>query len=77
MSDNFNSEGFSELHRELGKDLLNRIKEKTATAADLNVARQFLKDNQVKSGNSRKNRVLQELTEALPFSDVEEDDGSA
>ena len=33
------------LHKELTEDLLSRVKSGAATAAELNVARQLLKDN--------------------------------
>lgn len=38
---------FQQLHTELTKELLKRVREGTATAADLNVARQWLINNQV------------------------------
>ncbi|WP_043880497.1 hypothetical protein [Azorhizobium caulinodans] len=37
----------SALHVALAEELLRRVKDGTATAADLNAARQFLKDNGV------------------------------
>lgn len=37
------------LHGELAKELMKRIKEGTATPADLNAARQFLKDNGIEA----------------------------
>lgn len=40
---------FDELHKHLTKDLLRRIKSGEATAAELNVARQMLKDNHIDS----------------------------
>lgn len=40
---------FDELHKHLTADLLKRIKSGEATAAELNVARQMLKDNHIDS----------------------------
>ena len=40
---------FDALHLELTKDLVRRIRSGEATAAELNVARQMLKDNGVDS----------------------------
>ena len=37
----------SEMHLALTEDLLNRIKSGEAKASELNVARQFLKDNDI------------------------------
>lgn len=54
------------MHVELSKELLKRVRNGTATAADLNVARQFLKDNGIE-GNLRKNAPLRSLAEELPF----------
>lgn len=60
---------FQRLHEELTKQLLSRIAEGTATAADLNVARQWLNDNKV-AADPRRNTGLKRLDEsitALPF----------
>ena len=40
---------FSQLHEELVKDLLMRVRSGQATAAELNVARQMLKDNGIEA----------------------------
>ena len=61
-----------QMHDALGKQLLKRIENGTATASDLNVARQFLKDNGIEAqptgGNS-----LQGLMEEMPDFDEEND----
>ena len=41
------SDNLKELHNELAKVLLDRVKNPDAKSADLNVARQFLKDNNI------------------------------
>lgn len=61
---------FADLHLKLGEELLNRIKEGTATASELNVARQFLKDNGI-DDIPRADSPLNELA-SLPVFD--EDD---
>ncbi len=55
----------SELHKELAKTLLKRVKDGTATAADLSVARQFLKDNGIEAV-PREGKPLGELAKNLP-----------
>ncbi|TAJ97157.1 MAG: hypothetical protein EPO41_03965 [Reyranella sp.] len=60
---------FQQLHEELTKQLLERVKNGTATAADLNVARQWLNDNKV-AADPRRNAGLKKLDETiadLPF----------
>lgn len=60
---------FGQLHEELTKELLARVKAGTATAADLNVARQWLNDNKV-AADPRRNVGLKRLDESisdLPF----------
>lgn len=60
---------FRQLHTELTKELLARVKNGTATASDLNVARQWLNDNHV-AADPAKNTGLKQLGEAitsLPF----------
>jgi hypothetical protein len=54
------------LHSALIGSLLQRIQEGTATAADLGVARQFLKDNGVDI-SAKHSEPLQRLCTALPF----------
>jgi hypothetical protein len=60
---------FEQLHTELTKQLLARVKDGTATAADLNVARQWLNDNKI-AADPRKNSGLKALDKSissLPF----------
>lgn len=59
-----------ELHSEIAKTLLERIKTGEATAADLSVARQFLKDNGIDS-IAFKDSPVSNLAAVLPFSDPE------
>lgn len=56
------------LHNELGQKLLERIRDPEAKASDLNVARQFLKDNDI-TAIPTDNNVLAQLLEDLPFED--------
>lgn len=55
-----------DLHELLAKTLLDKIKDPEVKSADLNVARQFLKDNNIdcipREGNS-----IGKLAEELPF----------
>ena len=60
----------SQLHEELAASLLERIQSGEAKPADLNVARQFLKDNGIDSVPTDDSK-LSELQEVYPF---EEDD---
>jgi len=57
------------LHLCLAKELLGKIKSGEAKAGDLNVARQFLKDNGVECLPVEKN-PMQELMENLPDLDA-------
>tara|TARA_B100000470_G_scaffold187868_1_gene153736 strand:- start:525 stop:854 length:330 start_codon:yes stop_codon:yes gene_type:complete len=59
------------LHVETAQLLLDRIRAGEATAADLSVARQFLKDNGVDS-TLYKDSPMTNLAEVLPFNDPEE-----
>lgn len=62
---------FGQLHEELTKQLLKRVKDGTATASDLNVARMWLNDNGVKAAPD-KNKPLKNLSDSLtnlPFED--------
>mgnify|MGYP007024830396 CR=1 FL=1 len=58
----------SELHQELAKVLLERVKDPDAKSADLNVARQFLKDNNI-DAVPVKGSPLEELINQLPFNE--------
>lgn len=63
---------FAEMHLEMAKELLKKIKDGSATAADLSVARQFLKDNNI-SGVPAKDTPLGSLVQSLPFTGEEEE----
>lgn len=56
-----------DLHELVVQDLISRIRSGAATAADLGVARQLLKDNGIDC-NPRKDAPIMKLYEALPFS---------
>ena len=60
-----------ELHGVLAEQLLKRVKDPEAKASDLNVARQFLKDNCIEA-IPVDNSPLKALVDELPF-DTEED----
>jgi hypothetical protein len=67
-----------ELHGEIAKALKTKIASGEATAADLAVARQFLKDNGVDNIAKTPNSPLSQLADALPFPSqegVEAEDG--
>ena len=61
---------FDELHDELATTLLNKIKSGEAKASDLNVARQFLRDNGI-AGVPADNSPLKNLMDGLPFTEEE------
>ncbi|CUA90947.1 hypothetical protein Ga0061061_1178 [Chelatococcus sambhunathii] len=71
MSKKATLETFEALHEALAKDLLKRIREGTATAADLNVARAFLKDNGVDAIPAQGSPVG-DLVANLPFASTED-----
>jgi hypothetical protein len=56
----------SALHEAVASDLLRRIEDGSATAADLSVARQFLKDNGIDAMASQ-SEPLANLAKSLPF----------
>ena len=58
-----------QLHLVLAQELLDKVKSGEAKAGDLNVARQFLKDNGVECLPVEKN-PMQELMENLPDLDA-------
>ena len=62
----------SEMHLALTEDLLNRIKSGEAKASELNVARQFLKDNDI-TAIPTDDSAIKQLVEELPF----DEDGDA
>ena len=58
-------------HTELAQKLLDKVRSCEAKASDLNVARQFLKDNGIE-GLPIDNSPLKELVDELPFTDNED-----
>ena len=56
-----------ELYNTLVYELLRRIKMGEATASDLSVARQLLKDSNVDSAVSNEDSPLYDLIDNLPF----------
>jgi hypothetical protein len=60
------------LHNELAETLLAKIRSGEATASDLSVARQFLKDNGI-DGTRKPNSPIDNLANEIPF--TETDDG--
>lgn len=63
-------ESLEELHAALARSLTSRINSGEATAADLNVIRQFLKDNGIDS-IPKKGSPLGDLVNTLPFASPE------
>ena len=57
-----------QLHVELGEELLLKLRSGKARASDLNVCRQFLKDNSYEISPSAEN-PLRDLVDELPFKD--------
>ena len=55
-----------DLHSELAATLLDKVRSGTAKASDLNVARQFLRDNGIDAVPTEDN-PLGKLIEELPF----------
>lgn len=71
-------DSLDDLHGALARALAEKIKSGEATAADMAVARQFLKDNGIDAIPTTSNG-LGELAHALPFptkEEVEEDSSS-
>jgi len=62
------SNKLQELHSLLAEQLLNKIKDPDVKASDLNVARQFLKDNGIDAVPTN-NNPLEELVKELPFAE--------
>lgn len=60
------NEILAELHKILAEDLLHKIKSGEATAAELSVARAFLKDNGIDS-TVEASEPLNNLAKTLPF----------
>jgi len=61
-----------QLHSDLTIRLLEKIKDPEVKASDLNVARQFLKDNGIES-LPIDNSPLKSLVDELPFADLDEE----
>ena len=59
-----------DLHSELAATLLDKVRSGTAKASDLNVARQFLRDNGI-AGVPVENSPLKNLMDELPFTEEE------
>ena len=57
-----------ELHEVLADELLKRVKDPDAKSSDLNVARQFLKDNNI-DADPVKDSPLEQLMNELPFNE--------
>ncbi len=57
-----------ELHSILAEQLLKKVKDEDVKASDLNVARQFLKDNGI-DGLPTNDNPLGELIHPLPFAE--------
>tara|TARA_Y100000114_G_C11762360_1_gene330569 strand:+ start:2616 stop:2825 length:210 start_codon:yes stop_codon:yes gene_type:complete len=58
----------NQLHQVLAEELLARVQTGEATASELNVARQFLKDNGI-DGTVKQSDPLANLAKVLPFTD--------
>tara|TARA_B100000963_G_scaffold73682_1_gene61712 strand:+ start:4209 stop:4424 length:216 start_codon:yes stop_codon:yes gene_type:complete len=57
-----------ELHNELAEKLLEKVRDEEVTASELNVARQFLRDNGVDAVPTE-DSPLKSLMSELPFDD--------
>ena len=57
-----------ELHNELAEKLLEKVRDEEVTASELNVARQFLRDNGI-DAMPTEDSPLQSLISELPFDD--------
>jgi|TARA_X000001382_G_C3143107_1_gene170278 hypothetical protein len=64
------SDKLKQLHEVLATELLKRVSDPDAKSADLNVARQFLKDNNIDAVPTE-DSPLQKLIEELPFDEKE------
>ena len=60
----------TELHSLLAEKLLEKVKDPECKSADLNVARQFLRDNGI-AGIPQENSPLKHLMDELPFTEEE------
>lgn len=59
-------ETLSTLHEQLAQTLLDKVRSGEATAAELNVARQFLKDNNI-DNIPKDGGPMKSLVDELPF----------
>tara|TARA_Y100000748_G_scaffold300944_1_gene300283 strand:- start:1909 stop:2151 length:243 start_codon:yes stop_codon:yes gene_type:complete len=66
MSENNTEKKLGKLHEQLTEKLLERIRDPEVKASDLNVARQFLKDNNIDCVPQDNNNIAK-LAEELPF----------
>jgi len=66
MSNKETEKKLSELHSQLTDKLLEKIRDPEVKASDLNVARQFLKDNNIDCAPTETNSIGK-LAEELPF----------
>jgi len=66
MSENNTEKKLGKLHEQLTEKLLERIRDPEVKASDLNVARQFLKDNNIDCV-PQDNNDMSKLAEELPF----------
>lgn len=62
----------SQLHGELAQAMAKKLKSGEATASDLNVIRQFLKDNGINSDGA-KDPLIKDITDDLPDLDQLDD----
>jgi hypothetical protein len=65
-----NIETLADIHNAIAQALLKKIKSGKATASDLNVARQFLRDNNINAIRTPDNG-LDTLARELPFASPE------
>lgn len=63
------------LHESLANELLARVQSGEATASDLSVVRQFLKDNGIDSV-PKKGSPLDQLSASLPFTHSDDDEAA-
>lgn len=65
-----NKEILEQIHNALSQELLRKIQDGSATATELNVARQFLKDNGVDCAPEASQPMLN-LARIMPFDEEE------
>lgn len=70
MTKSAKKDALEELHAALAKKLAAKIASGEVTAADLNVARQFLKDNHIEA-EATPGSPLDDLRNDLPFADAD------